>query len=153
MPLAAWTGAVTAADRGVVERLRGPVLDVGCGPGRHVAALQRRGVTALGIDVSPMAVLVARNRGAAAVLGSVFATVPAAGRWGEVLLLDGNVGIGGRPSRLLRRCAELACAGGRIVVELDPPGSPSARIQVRLEHGSEASALVPVGARRRQRHR
>lgn len=143
VPLATWIGAVTPVDRRVIERLHGPVLDVGCGPGRHVAALQRRGVTALGIDVSPAAVLVARNRGAAAVRGDVFGRVPAAGRWGEVLLLDGNVGIGGRPARLLRRCATLLRTHGRVVVELSPPGTPTVRVRVRLEHGRETSAWFP----------
>src|SRR5438067_1995306 len=66
---------IADADR-VDERLladvRGPVLDVGCGPGRHLQALARRGVFALGVDISPMAVGLARGRGARAIVGSIF---------------------------------------------------------------------------------
>ena len=64
LPLARWLGPAGAVDERVLERARGPVLDVGCGPGRHVHALARRGVLALGVDVSPVAVRLARARGA-----------------------------------------------------------------------------------------
>src|SRR5205823_333854 len=85
------------------RRLRavGPVLDVGCGPGRHVLALARRGVLAVGVDVTPAAVRYARARGAPVFRGSVFAAVPGVGHWRTALLLDGNIGIGGRPVVLL----------------------------------------------------
>ena len=43
---------------------------------------------------------------------SVFDPLPGEGRWGIVLLLDGNVGIGGDPVALLRR-RRLAAAPGR----------------------------------------
>ncbi|HEX3732622.1 MAG TPA: hypothetical protein VHU91_06860, partial [Mycobacteriales bacterium] len=33
---------------------------------------------------------------------------------------DGNVGIGGDPDGLLRRCMQLVAPGGRIIVEVDP---------------------------------
>ena len=44
-------------------RVRGRVLDVGCGPGRFILWLQGRGFTVTGIDISPLAVEVARLRG------------------------------------------------------------------------------------------
>src|SRR4051812_49744005 len=103
LPLARWLGPIAAADERVLARAVGPVLDVGCGAGRHVCALARRGVLALGLDVSPVAVRLARERGATAVEGSIFDRVP--GHWASALLLDGNVGIGGRPAALLRRVA------------------------------------------------
>jgi hypothetical protein len=39
-----------------------------------------------------------------------------------VLLLDGNIGIGGDPHRLLRRVRELLTPTGRLLVELDVDG-------------------------------
>lgn len=110
-----------AVDRDLVRRARGSVLDVGCGPGRMVRAAAARGAAALGIDVSETAVRLARRRGSRVLLRSVFDEVPDAGGWGTVLLLDGNIGIGGDPGALLRRCAALAAPdGGRIVVETHP---------------------------------
>jgi SAM-dependent methyltransferase len=67
-----------------------PVLDIGCGPGRHVHALARRGVLALGVDVSAGALALARARGAAVFEASIFAEVPHPGQWASALLLDGN---------------------------------------------------------------
>src|SRR5207244_1451802 len=91
LPVARWRGEATAADAAALAWAEGPVLDVGCGPGRHVAALAAAGVTALGLDPATAAVAAARARGVRAVRGSVFGPVPAAGQWRTALLLDGNI--------------------------------------------------------------
>ena len=143
LPVGRWLGPPTREEERVLERATGPVLDVGCGPGRHVLALQRRGVIALGVDVSPAAVRLARRRGAQAIERSVFAAVPGAGRWGSVLLLDGNVGIGGDPAALLRRVATVLRPGGRVLVEAGPPGTPTRTDLVRLECGGRRGAPFP----------
>jgi SAM-dependent methyltransferase len=116
---------------------------VGCGPGRHLAALARRGVPALGIDPSPAACAVARAHGVIVVRGSVFGPVPAAGEWRTALLLDGNLGIGGVPTRLLRCVTRLVRHGGAIIVELDRPGDGVRRARVRLQCGDVCSAPFP----------
>jgi SAM-dependent methyltransferase len=149
LPLGRWLGPPTPAEERVLDRARGPVLDVGCGPGRHVLALHGRGVPALGVDVSSAAVRLARDRGAPAVEGSVFAALPGRGRWRTALLLDGNVGIGGDPVALLRRVATQLAPDGRILVEVDPPGAPTRAELVRLECGGRHGAPFPwawVGA-------
>lgn len=133
LPLDRWLGAADGADAALLERAEPPVLDLGCGPGRHLAALRANGRFALGVDLSPVAVRLARGRGAAAIPGDVFGEVPWAGRWRTVLLLDGNVGIGGAPEALLQRARELLAPGGLAVVELDPPGAPTVRTRVRIE--------------------
>jgi len=82
-------------------------------------------------------------------LRDVFGRVPGTGRWTTALLADGNIGIGGDPAALLRRVAELLAPQGRAIVEVEPPGSPLRREQVRLCHGGSASAWFPwayVGA-------
>lgn len=118
--VAAWTAEQDSVDEAIVALCEGPVLDVGCGPGRFAAALAARGVPALGIDVSRAAVRRARARGAVALRRAVEGPVPGEGRWGTVLLADGNIGIGGDPRALLRRCRELARPGGLLLVEADP---------------------------------
>jgi SAM-dependent methyltransferase len=105
-----------------LDKVMPPVLDVGCGPGRHALALGQRGIVVLGVDVAPAAVKMAVARGAMALERSVFERVPAAGRWGSALLLDGNIGIGGQPEILLRRLRRLLNERGRIVAELEAPG-------------------------------
>jgi SAM-dependent methyltransferase len=139
LPLERWLGHATAADESVLDAVVGPVLDVGCGPGRHLAALERRGVRAVGVDVSAMAVGLARARGATALAMSVFDRLPGDGAWRTILLLDGNVGIGGDPVALLRRVRTLLAPGGQILLELEPPGSPTRTGVVRLLAGERTS--------------
>lgn len=107
------------ADEEVVRLVSGPVLDVGCGPGRIVKAAILAGHMALGIDISPAAVEIAHERGLPVLCRSVFHDVPSQGTWVTAMLIDGNIGIGGDPGALLRRCAQLVTTdgSGRIVVE------------------------------------
>ena len=131
-----WRGQPTPEEERILAEVVGPALDVGCGPGRHVLALARMGVPALGIDISPLAVTVARDRGATVLQRCVFRPLPLAEAWQTVLLLDGNIGIGGSPMTLLRRIGHLLAPGGRALVEVDPPGTPTSRMLARVEHGS-----------------
>jgi SAM-dependent methyltransferase len=133
LPLDRWLGDLDAADAAAVALAEAPVLDLGCGPGRHLAALRAAGKRGLGVDLSPAAVRLARRRGAAAIPGDVFGSVPGAGRYRTALLLDGNIGIGGSPALLLRRTRELLAPGGEALVELEPPGRPTFRTRIRLE--------------------
>jgi SAM-dependent methyltransferase len=139
VPTAGWLGHTSAADDAIAAALDGPVLDVGCGPGRLLQELNRLGVAAMGVDVSPDAVRIARSRGGRAVTGSVFDDVPGAGEWATALLLDGNIGIGGDPAALLVRVRSLLRPGGAAVVEVEPDGVPVARWRVRLEHAGTVS--------------
>jgi SAM-dependent methyltransferase len=140
LPLQRWLAPVDAADRAVLARAEAPVLDIGCGPGRHLAALAAAGHEGLGLDLSPVAVGIARARGAEAILRSVFADVPRAGAWRTALLLDGNIGIGGAPGALLARACALIAPGGAVLVETGPPDAPVRRVRVRLE---TAAAISP----------
>lgn len=135
-----WLGPLERADRLVLSHCRGPVLDVGCGPGRHVAALVASKVLSLGIDASFAAVTAARRRGAPAVHTSVFGPVPDPGRWRTALLLDGNVGIGGDVTRLLQRIRGLLAPGGQVLVETVSPLAPSGQAIVRVRHGGRTGA-------------
>jgi SAM-dependent methyltransferase len=120
------------AERELLSRAPAPVLDVGCGPGRHVLALTESGRLALGIDVAPSAIDIACGRGAPVLLRSIFDRVPAAGRWASALLLDGNIGIGGSPHALLVRLSELLRTGGHVLTEVDAPGNPTQTQRTRI---------------------
>lgn len=151
LPVDRWTGPADDVDLEVLDRVVGPALDIGCGPGRHVLALSERGVPALGIDAAPTAVALARERGCVAIERSVFGHVPAHGRWRTILLLDGNIGIGGEPARLLGRSLELLSPGGSVLVESDPPATGFVQGRVRLEVDGTVSPWFPwarIGADR-----
>jgi SAM-dependent methyltransferase len=130
-------------DEHVLCDLQGPVLDVGCGPGRHLHALAARGVFALGVDLSPAAVELATDRGARAVVASIFDELPGGGSWRSALLLDGNIGIGGSPARLLARIGSLLCADGVLLVELGAPDTPTQSTLVRIETEHQVSSWFP----------
>jgi SAM-dependent methyltransferase len=106
-----------AGDLAAIANIDGPVLDIGCGPGRMVKAAIDQGHLTLGIDVSTAAVSIARDQGLPVMRTSVFDPIPAEGTWGTVLLFDGNIGIGGDPRALLERCWQLLRPGGRILIE------------------------------------
>ncbi|MFJ3234901.1 class I SAM-dependent methyltransferase [Streptomyces sp. NPDC086787] len=163
MPVHRWHERPTAADKTVLERCTGPVLDVGCGPGRMCRTLLSRGVFALGVDITPRAVALTTALGGIALCRSVFDRLPAETGWRTLLLIDGNIGIGGDPQSLLRRCAGLVAPTGRLVVEVDPhdievrctarfedlhgrrgPYFPWARLGRRALHGIAADLALSV---------
>ncbi|MEV6108191.1 class I SAM-dependent methyltransferase [Streptomyces sp. NPDC051940] len=137
-----WCGLPDAADWSVLSRCAGSVLDIGCGPGRLVAALAQLGRPALGIDVSAVAVARTQATGASALRRSVFDPLPGEGRWGTTLLMDGNIGIGGDPAALLARAAGLVGPGGRCLVEV-LSYDVDERVRVHVSDGSGADARGP----------
>ena len=134
LPADRWFAPADPVDEALLDRVRGPVLDVGCGPGRHLVALGGRGIPALGIDISPAFLAAARDRGAMVLERCVFERVPGAGRWASALLLDGNIGIGGDPTALLARLCSLLRPDGRVYVELEPVDHYAPVRVVRAEH-------------------
>ncbi|HEX6077248.1 MAG TPA: methyltransferase domain-containing protein [Micromonosporaceae bacterium] len=134
-----WCSDAVPGDEELLVRCVGPTLDVGCGPGRLAASLAARGVLALGVDISPMAIRLTRSRGAMALRRDVFDRLPGERRWAHVLLADGNIGIGGDPVRLLRRCRALLSDHGTVVLEADPPGAAARPVRVRLRHADRSS--------------
>ncbi|MEM6105313.1 methyltransferase domain-containing protein [Mycobacterium sp. 050272] len=145
LPAHRWLGARCSPNGGLVDDLdevfdeavtqmcSGPTIELGCGPGRLVARLFERGIPALGIDRSATAIRLAGRGGAPALLGDVFEPLPGMGRWQTVLLVDGNVGLGGDPRRILARAAELLRRGGRCVAEFDADAIGIRARWVRLE--------------------
>ncbi len=138
LPVGRWRADPDVTELALLAGLADPVLDIGCGPGRIPRALAAVGRLTLGIDPAPAAAAEAARRGAPVLRRSVFAPLPGEGRWGTALLLDGNVGIGGDPVTLLRRCHELVRPGGHVLAEVAGPGARSGALTVRVESGATA---------------
>jgi SAM-dependent methyltransferase len=131
-----------AVERRALRWVRGRVLDAGLGAGRVALELQRRGRSVVGIDISPGAVEVARERGVRDVRLLAFEEVDdSLGTFDTVVMLGNNFGLFGSPSkarRLLRRLRPLA---DRIVAaSIDP-------------HATEDPAHLAYQERNRRRGR
>ena len=148
LPVRRWLGGEQSSptdrsiDEALLARCSGTVLDVGCGPGRLVAELSALGEVALGIDSSGVAVRHTLSRGGRAVQGDVHGPVLREGAWDRVLLADGNIGIGGDPVALLRRCRTLLAPGGLVVAELHGPDA-SWQGEIRFETESVTGEWFP----------
>lgn len=138
-----WSGPATAGERELLRTLRGPVLDVGCGPGRMLEAARELGLPSMGIDSSPAAVKLATGRGGAAILGSIFDAVPHERDWGSALLLDGNIGIGGNIRLLLERVASLLAPKGQVLAEAEAADFLDVAYSAVLDSDGHASAAFP----------
>lgn len=101
--------------------VHGRVVDVGCGAGRVSLYLQRRGHDVLGIDNSPLALEVCRERGVKR-LGGLPATQLSRrlGVFDTVVMMGNNFGLLGNPRRarwMLRKFRNMTSPEGRIVAE------------------------------------
>ncbi len=100
---------------------RGRVLDVGCGAGRASLYLQKRGLDVLGVDNSPLAMEVCKQRGLRN--GRVMAATELSSQLGTfdtILMLGNNFGLFGSFQRarwLLRRFNNMTSRDGRIIAE------------------------------------
>jgi SAM-dependent methyltransferase len=149
LDLGRWHDPATDEEAHLLDTVDGPVIDLGCGPGRLVVRLASQRVPALGVDSSPSAITLARMRGATVLQRDIFGPLPGEGRWGTALLFDGNVGIGGDPTRLLQRCRQLIGGRGEVVAEVQPPGTGWRRLTAWFERDgrrSESFAWAVVGA-------
>ena len=108
-----------------------------------MAALAARGVPALGVDVSAVAQRLCRRRRTPMVRRDMFGPLPGEGTWGQVLLADGNIGIGGDPTRLLHRAVRLLRPGGSVLVETDAAPDLLWRGTARLHTAAGTGAPLP----------
>ncbi|MBW3594123.1 MAG: methyltransferase domain-containing protein [Actinobacteria bacterium] len=101
------------------------VLDVGCGPGRHVIPLAQAGLNVTGVDVSERLLGIARDAANEADLGGRVAlfdcdarTMPFEDEFDAVIsICQGGFGLMGRDDGLvLRRMMEATKRGGVVVV-------------------------------------
>ena len=145
-------------ERTAMRLVRGRVLDVGCGAGRVAIELQERGHEVLGIDVSPLALEVARRHGAEDVRHVAITQVgPALGRFDTIVMFGNNCGLFGSRRRapwLLRRLKSVTEPGARILAASTDPyttdnpehlayhernrrhGRMAGQLRIRIRHGA-----------------
>ena len=115
----------------------GPVLDLGAGAGRVALHLQDRGLRVAAIESSPGAAEVCRKRGVLDVRVQDLNDPPSDQPWKAILLLCGNLGLGGSwegNRRLLQRLAAI-CPSGALLVGDSVNYSGRAEVGLRIKYG------------------
>jgi SAM-dependent methyltransferase len=105
--------------------VRGKVLDIGCGAGRVALHLQNLNFDVTGIDISPLAIEVCRQRGLReALVLPITALSPKIGVFDSLLLYGNNFGLLSNWKRsrwLLKRFHKMTSNQARIIAESRDP--------------------------------
>lgn len=120
----------------LAEAVASPALDLGAGAGRASLWLRRQGVDVTAVDSSAGAIQVCRERGVADARLGDLTDPPVDKPWRLILLLCGNLGLGGSPAgtrRLLRRLAEISAPDARLVGDTVDAGPPEVGLRIRYQ--------------------
>ena len=108
-----------------MQFVRGRVLDVGCGAGRHSLYLQKKGFDVFGIDISPLAIKVCKLRG---LKKSRAIAIEAANfkpdSFDTIIIMGNNFGLFGsfeKARRLLKRFYRMTSEGALIITSSRDP--------------------------------
>jgi len=147
-PLLAGPEAFDPTEAAALTFARGRVLDVGCGAGRHALALLERGHVVVGLDVSPLALAVARRRGVQHTVWAAATAPPfAAASFDTFLLLGNNLGLAGDVEgtvAMLRRLRRLARPGGVLIASCRDPAATENPVHLAYHERNRARGR-PIG--------
>ena len=114
-------------ERRAMRCVRGKVLDAGCGAGRVALHLQRKGFDVLGVDLSPLAIQVCKERGLKRAMVLPIAHVgKLRDKFDTILMFCNNFGLLGgyeQAKKLLRTFFEVTTPDARIIAESTDPKS------------------------------
>jgi Methyltransferase domain len=146
-----------AEEQQAIQHAWGRVLDIGCGAGRHALYLQEQGLDVLGIDSSPNAIRVCRERGMrdARVL-SITQVSSRLGVFDSLLLLGNNFGLVGnerRASWFLKRVRGMTSKGAKILISTRDPLYVELPEQEQYLERNRARGRLPGQTRIRVRYK
>lgn len=108
-----------------MQFVKGRVLDIGCGAGRHSLYLQGKGFDVLGIDISPLALNVCRERGLKKLkLMSIESVDFKPNSFDTILMMGNNFGLFGnleKAKRLVRRFHRMTSKNALIIASSRDP--------------------------------
>ena len=112
-------------EKKAMEYVKGRVLDIGCGAGRHSLYLQKKGLDVLGIDNSPLAIKVCKLRGLKkAKIMSIEDIDFKPKSFDTIIMMGNNFGLFGsfqKARSLLKRFHKITSDDGLIVAETRDP--------------------------------
>ncbi len=115
----------TPHEKQAMEFVKGKVLDIGCGAGRHSLYLQKKGFDVLGIDSSPLAVKVCKLRGVKrAKVMSIEDIISKPNLFDTILMLGNNFSLFSsfkKAQRLLKQFHRITSKNALIITETRDP--------------------------------
>jgi SAM-dependent methyltransferase len=141
--------------------VRGRVLDVGCGAGRHALYLQNLGFEVVGIDRSPLAIQIAKQRGlkqahAISLDDLARSGEPNLGVFGSVIMMGHNLGLlhgWNEGKKILRGLARITSQNARIIGTTRAPGETNDPDHLAYQRWNREQGRMPGQLRLRIRHR
>jgi len=135
----------------IIDQAISPVLDLGCGAGRHSLYLQTKGLDILAMDLSHGALEVARQRGVKKTLFGDIKNLPRFDlRFGTFLFMGNNFALCGDPQtmkRVIINLSEIALPYAKLIAHFrDPaPDNPHLDPVHREYHRQNRKKGLPVG--------
>ena len=143
--------------RKAMRYVRGRVLDIGCGAGRHSLYLQGKGFDVLGIDISPLAVKVSKASGLKKTrLMSITQVSSKLGKFDTLLMMGNNFGLFGgfkRARWLLRRFHKMTGEGARIIAQSNNPYETTEPFHLQYHEFNRNRGRMPGQLRIRIRYK
>ncbi len=137
--------------------VKGKILDIGCGAGKHSIYLQQKGFDVLGIDSSPLAIKVCQLRGLKKTkVVSITQLSPKLGKFDTILMLGNNFGLFANFKRarwLLNRFKEMTNQQAIIIAETLDPYQTKDPIHLSYHKLNRKRSRMPGQARIRVRYR
>lgn len=140
-----------------MKHVKGRILDIGCGVGRHALYLQSKGYDITGIDRSPLAIEVCKRRGLKhAVVGDMNTMNFTPASFDTLLMMGNGFGLLGskeRGRRLLKRWHPLVSKHGIIVAEANNPNMTKSPLDLAYQERNRRRGRMPGQIRVRIRYR
>ena len=79
----------------LLNRLKSPALDIGCGAGRHSLFAEEKGIDVMALDISPGAIKVCNELGISrTIVGSIYEIEKLHKKYKSFILFGANIGLG-----------------------------------------------------------
>ena len=144
-------------EKKAIKYVRGRVLDVGCGAGRHALYLQKKGLHVTGIDASPLAIKICKLRGLrkARVLPFDHIDKFKENFFDTIILMGNNFGLFGgfqKAKKQLRKLHRITSRDARIIATTTDPYKTHNPIHLRYQRLNRRRGRMPGQLRIRIRH-
>jgi len=144
-------------ERKAMRYVRGRVLDIGCGAGRHSLHLQEKGHDVVGIDNSPLAIEVCKKRGLRdARVIPITQISSSLGIFDTVIMFGNNFGLFGTPERakrLLKRFHKVTSKQGRIIAVFADPYTTDNPVHLAYHAANRAKGRISGQGKIRVRYK